>query len=132
MPIVRVGARLLYIAIWLKAAFRCLVPPHSTASGIDGRSLGDSSPVISIHQFITESRANVIITFMFNQTLRSNQNSIIAVINRSMVAAETHLVEPDQAAGVHARRFPGAGGLASGAHATSGAIGPQPTMKQDG
>lgn len=71
--------------------------------------------------------ANVIIHDRhFNQTLRDNLNGIIAAdcqqVDETMLP-KTHLVEPDQKrAGVPLfTPLPGAGWLASGTHATSGA-----------
>lgn len=129
MPIVRVGARLLYNYL-VKGGVQVFEyrrrPLHGKVALMDDHWATVGSSNLDPLSLSLNLEANVIIHDRhFNQTLRDNLNGIIAAdcqqVDETMLPKRT--VEPDQKrAGVPLfTPLPGAGWLASGTHATSGA-----------
>lgn len=129
MPIVRVGARLLYNYL-VKGGVQVFEyrrrPLHGKVALMDDHWATVGSSNLDPLSLSLNLEANVIIHDRhFNQTLRDNLNGIIAAdcqqVDETMLPKRT--VESDQKrAGLPLfTPLPGAGRLASGTHTTSGA-----------
>lgn len=139
MPIVRVGARLLYNYL-VKGGVQVFEyrrrPLHGKVALMDDHWATVGSSNLDPLSLSLNLEANVIIHDRnFNQTLRDNLNGIIAAdcqqVDETMLPKRTWWNLTKSVLAFHFTPLPGAGGLASGAHATSGAgwSPAQPTME---